>query len=405
MAKAIQHEYFETNAAVYARIRSAQPPRDGWPGDVASFRAWGVPTLQSLLKLRDAALEIANERTTTQARKAIAGVAAALAAALLFAVTAGSFCVYFARSVVYPLSDLERAVARIADGDLHRNVPETGRGNEIGRVARALDTLRLRLIAANGERDEREHELTQSKLTAESASRAKSEFLANMSHELRTPLNAVLGFSEIIINQLAGPVGERYREYAENINKAGQHLLSLINDVLDLSKVEVGRMDLDEVPVDLAQTVIACDRIIRPRAAGAGLELVLDLPVGGLVVRADERRLKQIVLNLLSNAVKFTPQGGRVVAAVRRLSTGEAVVSVADTGIGMRPEEVPIALEAFRQVDSGLNRRHDGTGLGLPLVKNFVELHGGRLAIDTAPGEGTTVTVTLPAERSVAQAA
>jgi signal transduction histidine kinase len=405
MAQAIQHEYFETNAEVYARIRSMQPPSRGWSGDVASFRAWGVPTLQSLLKLRDVALEIANERTAAEARKAIAGVLAALAATVLFAATSGSFAVYFARSVVYPLSNLEGAVTRIAEGDLNREVPESGRANEIGRVARALDTLRLNLMAANNEQDEREHELRQSKLTAEAASRAKSEFLANMSHELRTPLNAVLGFSEIICNQLAGPVGDRYREYAENINKAGQHLLSLINDVLDLSKVEVGRIELDEVPVNLAQVIIACERIIRPRAASAGLDLVLDLPAVGVVVRGDERRLKQVILNLLSNAVKFTPRGGRVVAGTRALPTGETVVSVADTGIGMQPHEVPIALEAFRQIESALNRRHEGTGLGLPLAKNLVELHGGTLAIDTAPGEGTTVTVTLPAERCCANPA
>jgi signal transduction histidine kinase len=405
VAQAIQDSYFLATAAVYARIRAMQPPSRGWGGDVASFRAWGTPTLQSLLKLRDAALDIATERTATETRWAIFGLVGALASALLVAAAAAALALYLGRSVVYPLSDLEAAVARIADGDLVGKVPEVARANEVGRVARALDTLRLKLIAATEDRNLREAELRQAKLAAEAANRAKSDFLANMSHELRTPLNAVLGFSEILANQIAGPLSARYCEYAGNINDAGQHLLSLINDVLDLAKVEVGRVELDDAVVDLTQTVRACERIIRPRAASAMLDPVVDVPDDSLLVRGDERRLKQIILNLVSNAVKFTPQGGRVVVAGRLLATRETILTVADTGIGMKPEEVPIALEAFRQIDSAANRQYDGTGLGLPLAKNLVELHGGTLTVDTTPGHGTTIKVTLPAARACTKVA
>ena len=252
---------------------------------------------------------------------------------------------------------------------------------------------------------ERETVLREAKEQAESASRSKSEFLANMSHELRTPLNAVLGFSEIIRDAIMGPVDARYQEYANDIYTAGRHLLSLINDVLDLSKIEVGRLELQEEDVDIADVVATCNRIIEGRAKEAELDLAVNIASELPLVRADARRLKQIVLNLLSNAVKFTPAGGRITVTAGTLHSGEPIIAVSDTGIGMRSEDVALALEPFRQIDGALNRRYEGTGLGLPLVQRLVQLHGGSLSIKTAPGAGTTITLRLPAERCVREVA
>jgi len=251
----------------------------------------------------------------------------------------------------------------------------------------------------------RETLLQAAKEEAETANRSKSQFLANMSHELRTPLNAIIGFAEVIREAMMGPVSVRYKDYAQDIFDSGQHLLNLVNDVLDLSKIEAGRFELDEDIVDVGQVISACTRLIHPRAGKANIDLVCETPVSLPFAHADERRLKQIILNLLSNAVKFTPAGGRVVVSACAQSTGEIRIAVGDTGIGMRSEDVPVALEPFRQLDGGMNRRYEGTGLGLPMVQRLVRLHGGELKIETAPGAGTTVSFTLPAERCVQEVA
>jgi len=244
--------------------------------------------------------------------------------------------------------------------------------------------------------------LEHARLAAEEGSRVKSQFMANMSHELRTPLNAVIGYSEMLIEDAEG---DRRREQhladLRRINIAGQHLLGLITDVLDISEIEVGRFELREAPVDLAALLGECSQTIMARAQAAGLALVTELAASMPMVLGDERRLRQIVLNLLSNAVKFTPSGGRIVLAAQAAEEGGIAVSVADSGIGMKAEEIPLALETFRQVDGGLTRRHEGTGLGLPLARTLAELHDGTLVIASAPGEGTVVTVTLPRERVI----
>ncbi len=250
---------------------------------------------------------------------------------------------------------------------------------------------------------ERETALQEAKDQAEAASRSKSQFLANMSHELRTPLNAVIGFSEIIRDAMMGPVSARYQEYARDICSSGEHLLSVINDTLDLSKIEVGQLEIYEEVVDVAETITACHRIIRERVQKSNLDLVIDVHENLPALRADQRRLKQIFLNLLSNAVKFTPEYGRITLSACILPTNQIEFSVSDTGIGMKPEDVEIALEPFQQVDGELNRRYEGTGLGLPLVQRLVDLHDGQLQIVTAPDAGTTVTITFPAQRSVVQ--
>jgi signal transduction histidine kinase len=250
---------------------------------------------------------------------------------------------------------------------------------------------------------ERETVLQAAKEQAEAASRSKSQFLANMSHELRTPLNAVIGFSEIIRDAIMGPVSTRYQEYARDICSSGEHLLSVINDTLDLSKIEVGQLEIFEEIVDMQEVITACHRIIRERLVKNNLELVIDIAPDLPAMRGDQRRLKQIFLNLLSNAVKFTPENGRITVTAMQLPTSEFRFSVADTGIGMRPEDVKIALEPFRQVDGELNRRYEGTGLGLPLVQRLVDLHDGRMEIETAPDAGTTIIITFTAERIVSR--
>ncbi|MBI1330307.1 MAG: PAS domain S-box protein [Alphaproteobacteria bacterium] len=251
-----------------------------------------------------------------------------------------------------------------------------------------------------------EAELVKSKEAAEFANRAKTEFLANMSHELRTPLNAILGFSEIIQTEMLGPVGNaKYRDYANDIHASGEHLLALINDVLDLSKLEAGRLDLHETDIDLADAVEQCLRLIRDRARCAKIVLSVEVEKGLPHLRADLRALKQIVLNLLTNAIKFTPAGGHVVLRLVQEPAKGLCVCVRDTGIGMSPADVQIALQPFGQVDSSLARKHEGTGLGLPISRSLVRLHDGDLSIVSEPGEGTTVCAWFPATRMIAAAA
>jgi signal transduction histidine kinase/HAMP domain-containing protein len=243
---------------------------------------------------------------------------------------------------------------------------------------------------------EREESLRRAKRDAEAANAAKTRFLANMSHELRTPLNAIIGFSEIISGQFFGELGnDRYLNYSQDILRSGRHLLAVINDVLDLSKSEAGKMALNARAVDMREVLDDCISIVREQCAQAGLTLEtsgLDQP---LPLTGDAAKLRQIFLNLLSNAIKFTEKGGRV--CLSAVATGEGVaVTVADTGIGMDPQDVEIAFQPFGQVDNRLERRYEGTGLGLPLTKALVDLHGATIAIDSARGRGTRVTVTFP---------
>ena len=254
------------------------------------------------------------------------------------------------------------------------------------------------------ERRRSEDALRDAKETAEIANRTKSEFLANMSHELRTPLNAIIGFSEIIEKEMFGPIGStRYKEYASDIFESGTHLLNLINDILDVSKAEAGKIELQESQILVKDLVDASLRLIMPRAREAAVTLVEPHVDHLPPLRADERRLKQVLINLLSNAVKFTPAGGRVMLDATVDAQRGLVISVIDTGIGMAAADIPKALEPFGQVDSRLSRKYEGTGLGLPLSKALVERHGGRLEIASEPGAGTTVTVVLPPARIVQQ--
>jgi PAS domain S-box-containing protein len=244
-------------------------------------------------------------------------------------------------------------------------------------------------------------EVERQNIELHAASRAKTEFLANMSHELRTPLNAVIGFSEVIKNRIYGPLGnERYADYANDIHASGEHLLQIINDILDLSKIEAGHMELHEESVNLLQVINDAAQIVHERAKAAELKFTTQAAPNLPRLWADERAIKQILINLLSNAIKFTPAGGDVTVSAE-FDQGTLALSVRDTGLGMEPADVPKALAPFAQLDGSLARRHNGTGLGLPLVKSLATLHGGELVIDTAPDQGTTVRISFPRERTI----
>jgi two-component system cell cycle sensor histidine kinase PleC len=234
---------------------------------------------------------------------------------------------------------------------------------------------------------------------AEAASRAKSQFLANMSHELRTPLNAILGFSEMITSRVFGANSQKHFEYAELIHASGFHLLTLINDILDLAKIEAGSWTLSETDVDLSAAIANACAMIRTRAETAGCALVLNVEVNLPFVHCDERALKQILLNLLSNAVKFTRRGGRVTVFAHRADNGGVCFGVSDTGVGISPDDQKRVFQNFGQGRHDVVTADKGTGLGLPIVKGLVEAHGGRVELQSEVGAGTTVSVHLPSER------
>ena len=247
-----------------------------------------------------------------------------------------------------------------------------------------------------------EEELKEAKDAAVAANRSKTEFLANMSHELRTPLNAIIGFAEIMTTETLGPIGSpRYREYTRDIGESATHLLHIINDILDVSKIEAGKLDVFEEFVPIEQIVESVVRVVQPRSQEADIQTTVTIASGLPRLRADSRHLKQIMLNILSNALKFTEGGGRVDVTVAIEADGDLAIAVADTGIGMTDDEVKIATARFGQVESSMVRKYHGTGLGLPLAIDLLDLHEGRLDIVSTKGKGTTVTVRFPASRLV----
>jgi signal transduction histidine kinase len=327
----------------------------------------------------------------------------ALLLAAFLAVGVG-LSVLLARRLVRPVKQIRTAAARIGAGAYDERI-ELRRRDELGGLADELNGMAASLQASVQSLEQRVEERTRELETAlaerdekshllEIASRHKSEFLANMSHELRTPLNAIIGFSQVLRQRLFGPINEKQEEYLDDILSSGNHLLSLINDVLDLSKVEAGQVELEVASFSLREALERGVVMVREPASRRGVAVALELAPDVDLVEGDERRLRQVVFNLLSNAVKFTPEGGSIVVASTQVD-GEVQVSVTDTGPGIVAEDQERIFEEFQQTEVGVQQR-EGTGLGLALSKRLVELHGGRIWVESEPGHGSCFVFTLP---------
>jgi len=289
-------------------------------------------------------------------------------------------------------------------------VPDRSSGRSSGLLERfaaqygqivARERAEAALVAAKQDAEWAERRALIALKEAEKANASKTQFLANMSHELRTPLNAIIGFSEILANQMMGAMPAVYIDYAGDIRQSGAHLLALVNDILDISRIEAGRLDLAEVPVDLERCLKDAVAIVRPLAEAG--ELSLEVEQSGKLpgVCGDETKLKKILVNLIGNAVKFTPKGGRVTVSAQGSPRDGVEIAIADTGIGIAESDLALVLAPFGQVASAYCRGHDGSGLGLPISKALVELHDGTLEIDSARDAGTTILIRLPAGRTL----
>ncbi|GLR81707.1 ATP-binding protein [Azospirillum oryzae] len=294
-----------------------------------------------------------------------------------------------------PLAEIGRQLARLKPAALVTGFLVMERGRYLG-----VGTVTV-LMARSAEQTElRARQLEEARRQAEQAIRAKTAFLANMSHEIRTPLTAMMGFAELLEQEVLGPHAiPLYREYARDIAESGRHLMELINDLLDLSKADADRLELVDGTVDVVRVAIGTARLLAERASRHGVSIATEVPLDLPPLRADERKLRQMLLNLLSNAVKFTPTNGVVTLGARMAADGALWLSVRDTGIGMTGEELGKALEPWGQVDSALARSQIGTGLGLPLTKRLIELHGGRLDVVSRRDEGTTMALVFPPQR------
>jgi signal transduction histidine kinase len=316
-----------------------------------------------------------NRQASTNSQRLFVGVAGG---SLVLALLLGFILSW---SLIGPIQRTENRLAEIAAGDFSRHVDVPNR-DELG------------VLAANVNR--MNDELGRLYQELETVSRHKSEFLANMSHELRTPLNAIIGFSDVLHEQMAGELNEQQLEYVGDVLEAGRHLLSLINDILDLSKIEAGHMELELSDVSVPDVLQSGLTMHGERAARGGITLVLSVAPDEITVQADERKVRQVVFNLLANAIKFTPPDGRIDVSAH-LADGLVEVAVTDSGAGIRPEDLDVIFEEFRQASGDAGR--EGTGLGLPLSRKFIELHGGRLWVESVVGAGSTFRFTLPVEQ------
>jgi signal transduction histidine kinase len=340
----------------------------------------GAQTDKLATRARDKtnALIAQNRSSYTNSRNLFIGVGAG---SIVLALLLGFV---FSLALIGPIRRTEARLAEIAAGDFSGRVDVSNR-DELG------------VLAANVNR--MNDELGRLYDQLETVSKHKSDFLANMSHELRTPLNAIIGFSEVLQQQMFGELNEQQLGYVDDVLVAGRHLLSLINDILDLSKVEAGRMELELADVSLPRTLQSGLTMHAERATRDGITLELAVEPDEIVIRADERKVRQVVFNLLSNALKFTPAGGRV-DVTAQLTDGVVEVAVADTGPGIPADDLDLIFEEFQQARGDSGKRQEGTGLGLPLSRRFIELHGGRLWVESVEGRGSTFRFTLPVEHA-----
>jgi signal transduction histidine kinase len=324
-----------------------------------------------------------------------------LVAFLLIAVTTS---VLLARKLVRPIQSIQSAAAKIGSGALNQRIDVPSR-DELGALAEEFNQMAERLGDSYTSLEQKVQDRTQELARAlaeldeksrelEAASRHKSEFLANMSHELRTPLNAIVGFSQLLSQKLYGGLNEKQEEYLGDIVSSSEHLLSLINDILDLSKVEAGEIELDVAPFSLGDALERGVVMLRERAVKNGVAVGLSADPHAETIEGDERRIRQVIFNILSNAVKFTPEGGRVDVASTRVD-GQVRVSVSDTGPGIAEHDRKRIFEEFQQTSVGTGQQ-EGTGLGLALSKRLIELHHGTIWVDSEVGKGSTFVFTLP---------
>ncbi len=357
------------------------------------------PALKSLADVANTAVDLSDNHASEELDAARRNLAIHVCIMFLSLACALFAMLFISRRIARPMSRITETMRLVADGDMACELPFADRADEIGELSRALAVFRRNAL----EKQRVEDELVRSRIaekSAEASNRLKSEFLATMSHELRTPLNAILGFSDILKAQQFGQLGNpRYRDYSEAIHSSGLHLLGLINDILDMSKLEDGKLKLHKEPVALRALISDCMLCMQPQAEKAEIRLFEYTEDGIDVLQADPKRLRQMLLNLLSNAVKFTPQGGQVRVSARAKDNGVAI-TVVDTGIGMEAADIPKAFERFGQIDSSLARKYEGTGLGLPLTKQLAKLHGASLSMESRPGHGTAITLFFPGESS-----
>jgi len=359
--------------------------------------------LRAVTDVSRAALTLTRARMTNSLGRANSEFDVAVALMILSISLASFTLLYVIYFVIRPLRAISGAMQAVAASNLDHVIPFQNRRDEIGQFARSLRQFRDNVIDKR-KLEEALRENQVAKETAEASSKVKSQFLANMSHELRTPLNAIIGFSELIQNQIYGPLQKQYRDYATIIHESGHHLLNLVSDILDIAKIEAGKFVLDIRDVDLTESVAYCIRLVKNRADERGIKLVTLLPAQGLTFSADQRAFRQILLNLLSNAIKFSRPGDEVEVAAR-ITGNKLIVTVRDHGIGM-PESVLARIGLpFEQAISDPAHAREGTGLGLSLVRALVQEHGGALTIESREGVGTAVTCELPLNRAADSAA
>jgi two-component system, NtrC family, sensor kinase len=400
-----------TNFASLPQVRDALHATSGGPADAVTIGRDqdGTKVLSAFQTIEPLGWRVFVEQPLSEAfapiKSAIWRTALLLVAFLFLAVVTA---ILLARRLVRPIESIQAAAAKVGSGSLDQRI-EISSDDELGALAEEFNRMAARLEESYAGLEQKVDERTRELATAlreldeksrelEAASRHKSEFLANMSHELRTPLNAILGFSQVLRERMVGDLNEKQEEYLDDILTSANHLLALINDILDLSKVEAGQVELDVASFSLREALERGVVMVRERATKDGVQVALTAVPEVDVVNGDERRIRQVIFNLLSNAVKFTPPGGAVDVSAARVN-GEITVSVADTGPGIAADDQERIFEEFQQTEAGVQQR-EGTGLGLALSKRLVELHGGRIWVESEPGKGSTFAFTLPA-RSV----